>query len=385
MGKPHFHLHLKGFNYTAGIVAFAALKSGLKVAIELPDSLNKNYQYELISSYPSTFYKLPGALRHYQFILKCSSFFPHLFYPLRVLNFQGSIPQKTYTVFDKFIGRDRESNFLPFSTKNTQSYRHIDELFPRGALIYAHRFDRNRAITELYSYCMNAGAVKITSNQNVGSDCTYTCEPFKYDKNIVQDKQKWPYPNAIQIESDKFLLTVFGGFHKIICIQVDIKKEIENKNGITAEIIVLLKKLQIEISDKIENGIEGIVKSTQENGASPHIVSDVSFYVLQEYVFRLLKEIKRDTGENVKLKHAFACFKQFEMSHDMFRKIDDECNAKFDLAKQTGIDYSTFSRFFYRYRHQIEQMTETAYALMNTTRDPDAIWYEAERLICDQQ
>ncbi len=385
MNKPHFHLHLKGFNYTAGIVAFAVLKSGLKVAIEPPASFNNIYQFEILSSYPAVYYNLANALRQHQFMMKCSSFYPHLFYPLRVLNLSENIPIKLYTIFDKLVGRDRESNFLPVSLKNTQHYRQLNEPFPRGALIYGHRFDRNQAIVDLYRFCIDAGAVKITANQNIESDCKYACEPFKREKYIIESKQTWPYPNAIQIERNNFSLSVYTGAENNICIQITPNKGVEIESVILDDIKLLLKKMQIEISDEIKNGFKSLLNSTQENETFPHIISDVPFHNLQKSVNRLLKEVEKNTGERVKLKHAFACFMHSEMSHEMFRGIDDECNAKYDLAKQTGIDYATFSRLFYRYRNQIDPMTEIAYTLLNTTRDVEEIWLEAERLVFDQQ
>ncbi len=51
---------------------------------------------------------------------------------------------------------------------------------------------------------------------------------------------------------------------------------------------------------------------------------------------------------------------------------------KFDLAKQTGISYDQFIALFHRYGKGIDEMTETAYLLLNEIRDPREIWKQAE-------
>ena len=58
---------------------------------------------------------------------------------------------------------------------------------------------------------------------------------------------------------------------------------------------------------------------------------------------------------------------------------EDLMETAFDLARQTGIDFLSFRTLYFRYGSAIEPMTEHAYALMETTRDPSVIWREAER------
>lgn len=54
------------------------------------------------------------------------------------------------------------------------------------------------------------------------------------------------------------------------------------------------------------------------------------------------------------------------------------CLEKFDIAKQTGIDFPAFRKLFYRYGFHIETVTDLAYENMTWQRDPKILWENAE-------
>nr|MDA3927829.1 hypothetical protein [Prolixibacteraceae bacterium] len=66
------------------------------------------------------------------------------------------------------------------------------------------------------------------------------------------------------------------------------------------------------------------------------------------------------------------------MNGENFRIIQNECDEKFDLAKQTGIEYKHFLALFYRYRNDIDTLIDNAYKLMEQYRNPQKIWTEVE-------
>lgn len=51
---------------------------------------------------------------------------------------------------------------------------------------------------------------------------------------------------------------------------------------------------------------------------------------------------------------------------------------KFDLAKQTGIDYQRFKIFFHRYGKNIDTITDLAYNYLQSERNPIKLWELAE-------
>ncbi|HPB05705.1 MAG TPA: hypothetical protein PKX60_05650, partial [Prolixibacteraceae bacterium] len=67
-----------------------------------------------------------------------------------------------------------------------------------------------------------------------------------------------------------------------------------------------------------------------------------------------------------------------------FKQIMADCDEKFDLAKQTGIDYHRFCYYYYRFSKDIDILTEQAYEEMNSTRnDPEKIWEKVEKQYLD--
>ncbi|MCL3780042.1 hypothetical protein EMN47_06530 [Prolixibacteraceae bacterium JC049] len=61
-----------------------------------------------------------------------------------------------------------------------------------------------------------------------------------------------------------------------------------------------------------------------------------------------------------------------------YRALQDLCDEKFDIAKQTGIEFPDFSKLFFRYGLQIDEMTDMAYEMLSSTRDAKIIWQTCE-------
>lgn len=61
-----------------------------------------------------------------------------------------------------------------------------------------------------------------------------------------------------------------------------------------------------------------------------------------------------------------------------YRALQDLCDEKYDIAKQTGIDFRSFSVLFFRYGEQVDELTDMAYEMLSVTRDAESIWKKCE-------
>lgn len=360
----------KGFNFTAGILAYALQKQGHRVGIYLNQPLKSNYKPELGLFYPKQLSKAHMASKNYRFLLKCSTLFPNLYFPNRILFFPESqkVNSSYYLSMDKLIGRERENSTLLISTSKYANYKGLSKTFPKAALLYEFSFDRSQAIINLYNKCMNAGASKVHSIENEGKliiDC------FDYDSNTIIDltHSNKIYPNSIQIQHSNFNFLLYQS-------SLVNSVQITNLNSIDFaqfknEAISLLKTFNIEIDD---TKLRACYNANQAIESSKTEIFDVSLLEQRNYIQHKQKELAKLLGIPINVDAIFGDIKDDGMTHSNFRIIQNECDEKFDLAKQTGIEYSLFHHLFYRYRNHIDQFIEDAYEIMNIERNPTLIW-----------
>lgn len=374
-------LLLNGFNFTAGLIALAAQHSVLKVAIRLKTPVDTSFQPEMSHFYPTSFSQSAKALNNVKFLIKCSSLFQHLYFPQRVLFFQPNLELKTTlnTTFDQLAGRDRELSALAIKTEKTAEYRSLSKFYQRGALVYEYRFDRNRAVVELLKMSIQKGAVLINESTEFKPKTTLNCHPFQSQNfSINIEKTPYPYHNPIRIISSHFEMIFYARLNNVMA-QFFITNSSLTIQQFILEVKLILKNLELMYSENIEEKLEQIYWSLiQQSDNAQWEVIDSPLISMRKEVVALQKRVSNQLKKKVNVGLLFSNYPEQAITGANFRFLQNQCDAKFDLAKQTGIGYPAFSYYFYRYRNQIDSMTELAYDMMNEDRNSDNIWAKVE-------
>lgn len=378
----NFDLLLNGINFSGALLALASLKSGLKVAIKTPSGFDNTFQPELSNFYPMAVVDSIQSLRNFNFLMKCSALFPNHFFPQRVLSFnsQGTYRSSLNNAIDTILKRDRENASLPVKTEKFKTYQSLSKKYPVGSLVYEYRFDRNRAIIDLLKLCIENGAAMLNHNSEFDYGIELTCNEF--DRNgfsIDIDDFKWPYPNSFNIKKEHFSITFQGNKDKTI-IQFYLFSSELNVDEFVKDVFEIFKNLSLPVSIDLTLQLRNIfIKNEYQNKIDFEIIKDPKLFELRNYTLSLLKNVSSILGKKIDLNNTWQAFHGNEIRSENFRLLQNECDEKFDLAKQTGINYDHFILLFYRYQNYIDLMIEAAYEMMNKVRDPEIIWNKVEQ------
>lgn len=347
-----------GINYVGGLIALAAAKSGISIKFK-NINLDFSYKPEITNYYPWSILNAGKAVGKYNFLKKNSSFFPHLFYPQRVivLKEDRTISSNTIAAIDKILGRGRETATLAITSSKYPDFHGINKKYSKGWLVYEYLFDRNSAIIELLKLCLNEGA-EIVTETAYSNAFVVKCLPYNRTElfSDIEGKQSF-YKNTIRIYSDNCELNILRYYNGI-----SLQKS--SYNIPQDKINTLLDDLKLS-----DYNFENTLPKEQINNNSNFLLVDSALSDLKSQ----LKDVVQQLNCNINLNSIFKN-QSNPISSEEFLKLQNECNEKFDLAKQTGIQYEHFLHLFYRYRHYMDDFTESAYSLMNKERNPEIIW-----------
>ena len=379
-------LHFEGFNFTGGLIVLAALKLELRVAVSLSKPPDRDWLPELSQLYPGSVSQTRRSLADLQFLMRCSSLFPHLYFPKRVLLFHstGKLNPGLTTVFDQLAGRDRDMATLPVNTKKLKAYSGMDDRWKHGNLVFEYQFDRNGAIRELFWQCIDNGLMVISNPADCLANHRLKLLPFQHNAIMKKVHMDYPYPNPIRIKKPAFELMLNPQLSGVI-LQLTLKRKMKESILLTDAIGKLFGELNLNLPDEIIVWLNEV----QQLGLADHRpeegIADSPLKSLRTAVGEIRQQLNRQYNIKIDFKTIFTSYPANAITGETFRMLQNECDEQFDLAKQTGIDYREFSRLFYRYRFQIDEMIESAYASMTHQRDPQLIWQQAESKIIQNE
>jgi hypothetical protein len=378
--KPTYSLQLKGINYVGALLAFLAQKSGINVNINLEKLPSAPHSPELSSIAPSSYAQLPGAKLKRQSVLKISTLTPHLFYPRRVLMVsENSQLKKLQNIFDILTKREREACSLPVNLYKNKTYHALSPKFKSAILVYEYQFDRNRAIIELLKKAKSAGAT-VSKKYNHDIKILEFTPESKTHTTLFIGNHKWAYPNDIRFSSSglSIYLQKWNEGTRIGIILYNTKS---NKEKIRNMAFDVLSRFEIKLTDEHKSHLENFIMDSDKANA----ITEPSLFELPKQLRNLLKQASKETNSTIRLSNGIEKNGISPFIHSTFRSFQQQCDEKFDLAKQTGIDYSVFSNLYYRYPCHIDEMIEEAYKMMNTTRDPKLITKQIEESVLNSE
>lgn len=371
-------LVFSGINYSAGLLAMAALHAGVKVGFLLNNQPDTSFEPELTAFYPSTYREIPGAVKEVRFMQACSSLFPHLFFPQRCLFFnrQQRIDTRLNALFDTLTGRDRDQAALVVKTADVPGLA-IPGVFPeKVALVGEYRIDRNMAGLELLGLCLEKGARVLDQNQVGEARQVIHCMPSRLGHiNFEYPGMPFPWQNPMRIQCSAFSLLI----HKNIAgTQVDLL--VIGKNSafdFLDEVNALLLRLLPHIGPISSEQLRGAELTTDQT--SGYVLADENLSQMRKNLLLWQTNLRRKFSKNIDIEKMLKELGKVAIDGEQFRRLQNECDAQFGLARQTGITFEHFSFLFYRYRTLMDEMIEEAYTLMAEIRDPAVLWKQVEQ------
>ena len=374
-------------NFTGSLLAFAIQSTGNQATIVLPSTLNWKFEPEITAYYPVSVNQFLTSYSNIRFIEKLSALFPNLVYPVRILTFNSleKIKAKTIEAFDILLKRDRDHASLPLNPANFEHLKHLTENLHSGALAFEHRFDRNMATIELIKLCKQKGARIICEDEYKRSESdankTIFCQSNDYKSNeIIIKSFDTNFKNDLRIISDKIEIQIQKNCNDTIFrFNSNNRTNIQN---LREHCTLILNSIGIQNIAPIMTEFGHINLSKTENKITDqqnnNVLEDLPISFLPTNYPLIEKQVSKLIGKKIDLKKPLNRLKNAKVTASSFRQYQNECDEKFDLAKQTGVSYQRFQYLFYRYYNEIDNFIEKAYEQMNKTRDAEFIWQKIE-------
>jgi len=374
-------------NFTGSLLAFAAQSAGNQATIVLPSTFNWNFEPEITTYYPVSLNQFLTSYSNIRFVEKLSALFPNLVYPVRILTFNSKekIKAKTIEAFDILLKRDRDHATFPLNPENFEHLKHLKENLHSGALAFEYRLDRNMATIELIKLCKQKGARIICEDDYKKSEQdpnkTIFCQPIDHESNeIIIKGFSTNFKNDLRIISNEIEIQIQKNGNDTIFRfnsndSVDISTFKEDCSLMLNSIgIQNIETIMAELG-RINPSRKEYIKVCQQNST---VLEDLPISFLPANYALIEKQISKLIGIKINLQKTLNKLKNNEVTASSFRQLQNECDEKFDLAKQTGVPYQKFQCLFFRYHNKIDDFIEKAYERMNQTRDEAFIWQNIE-------
>ncbi|MDA3928845.1 MAG: hypothetical protein PF541_07775, partial [Prolixibacteraceae bacterium] len=309
LNNNQYELLFEDINFVGGLLALTALKSGVKVALSFTRNLNTIYQPELSNYYPQSLTQTPAAVKDFQFLMKCSSLFPHLFFPQRVLYLLNNTKLNSgFTLgVDKLLGRDRESSTLPIRTEKYTEYNAFSSNYKQANLLYEYLFDQNQATFELLAKCVAEGAQVVSTPTNVEAKVKLKCVDVNSSTVFIPfNKSTLTYKNPIRISTLNFDLVLLTLQNKSV-FQLHLNNTKLAGNDFQKAVSAELDKLGISTSIEMQSYLnEYHAKMNSEPEKCKNSIADIGLSNLRSTFDSYLKSTSVLLGKKLKIEVVFS-------------------------------------------------------------------------------
>jgi hypothetical protein len=374
----------KDINLTGAFLALSALKSGHEVEILLPYPPCLDYLLVTTHFYPLSSSEILNSNEIKKSFNTRFSLFPWLIKAQRVVLFTPNTipgPKKIYLT-DKLLHLDREEATFPisFEKKDFSLQNPFDN--PKGLSIREFQTDYHMAIIETLLKCKELGGlIQIGHNteQHLYGSVVIICNSKPSKLLLEKTKPNLSPPTHYLIKTADFELIIsierMGVFLQFITINCP------DKDHFCGFIKNLFPKMGIQYNQNIENRLgftfSSFTNSVRLNEKGEIILPELSLSEISKNLKKTTAVLR--TQHNLKIKTDLIPKGIIinHLSEEEMRRRRFECEEKYDLVKQTGIDYSRFSDIFHRYYNQIDDMIECAYSGINPD-NTNLAWVKAE-------
>lgn len=376
-------LCLQGINLTGALIALAAIHSGLKVTICIEKPLDFSFQPELITAYPLSYKSYFNSASTIMMLEKLASFYPSLIYPQRIVTLHDGkkISARYLSLIDYLLKRDRDEASFPIRFSNFPEYKNLESHFANGAIIREFRFDRNMALIYLLRECKNQGARIINTFEKVHARSTMRCIANSHDKTVTLLPDGFAFRNNIRIANNRFDTLVQKLEDKIV-VRFQFYRPVHQAQFLQTA-FGYFNMIGIKQPDIYQDHLKQVLMTLPENKAistsRSGTINDSEIHLLLRECIIIERRLPAEKGNTFNIKKWVQSFEKTDLTGEHFRHNQTLCDEKFDLAKQTGIEYNQFCYYFFRYNHAIDDFIELAYDEMQSVRNtPEKVWENIE-------
>lgn len=377
-------LCFSGINLTGALTALAAIHSGLRVTICIEKPLDFSFQPELITAYPLKLNNYLTSVSTIRMLEKLASFYPSLIYPQRIVTLQdgGKLNARFLSLTDYLLKRDRDEASFPVRFSNFPEYKNLESHFANGAFIREFRFDRNMAIIYLLQECKKQGAIIIDNTENAHPQSTITCINNSHDNTVTLLADGYAFRNNIRIANSRFD-TLFQKLEDKIVVRFQFHKPVSEAHFLQTASgyfnIIGIKQAGND-QEQLQRVLKSASQKTIISTTNSFTINDSEMHLLMQNCMRIARRLSATIGKKFSFKKWVKSFVKTDLNGEYFRHNQTVCDEKFDLAKQTGVEYNQFCYYFFRYSHSIDDLIEMAYDEMELVRNnPGRVWENVEK------
>lgn len=326
-------------NIKTALQILSSSQQGKKVRVEGTIDRSKRYLYSnMLPNKMEEFFVLKDQLK---WITTLRAFAPHTIIPQRVLNLRKSksIAKSLVSSYNLVYGDSEDQRIFFYNLNEIDAYKNLaSDTYQYGILGLEYRIDVNRFIIECLLHAQKFGAEINVKSQTTTSD-DFDC----YRSNISG------VTNAVRI-CEK-------GHDFLMIPQNDTWKVFQTENN--------------TINSYASEWFAEKTSSKQQDTHTP---------------FKsIITSLKEEFGEEHlnKLSKATDSLQLWNNSLPNTQELTTTCDYKYDLYKETGISKQEIKKLFFTYGHNIDEIAEVVYELINkdrSYRQSGTVWTTAEQI-----
>jgi hypothetical protein len=385
---PGFDVVFLGVNLPGVLAAYRLASAGKRVAVFCADDFARHDDFRFTRIFPENMKQLPSVGAQLGQLGQMQQSAPHLCVQQRMAWLRGNaIANRLITqAYNQLAVRNHSEKAGTLKLREYPEFSFFEkEGFPHGILCREYRYNHSRLVVEWLKAASQKGAsvgnfvkpvhaggsgllledllTHDTKQIEAGKVIQLIPDPGVFVFNASLPNRGWKNPVRISGELADYILSQENEQVRVLAYA---------KNAVNDEQAVheaFGRLLSLSRKDILPAG-------KPESTSTPPVKPDLTLpdYPAGEMNGRLLElfpEIAHRTFPDI-------WFPEEDNRH--ISQVFELAQRKFYEAKQTGIDETWFMELFYRFGPAIDELTEQAYQLMQTTRDPHELWQQSIRM-----
>lgn len=320
--------------------AIGQQNNGSRVLLVFENPINRTDNFQLTETFPLHIFDFPKAINKNKLWEKLFLVCPHLVQPQKVI-YSHTSKVKTMAKFASILFKNKfNAKSISIDQKRPSNLSFIKVSALKGVIIQEFKINVSRLFIELLKYFeLNGGEILLKAFRPKDITTIIQCNSINKRRYILAAKVPANFAWITQVNKATFCFV-----EKENRLQVDTLNKFSNKLSKEKVLIQIKKLISFELNSFKEIEITSLLSSqTLKN------------------ILNVINKTLPGSFENTKMED------NYELGLE-----------KFDIAKQTGINYPEFKILFHRYGIGIDKMIDNAYERLHNTRDPQKIWNETE-------
>ncbi len=320
--------------------AIVQQNNGLRVLLVFENPLNRADNFQLTETFPLHFFDFPHAIKTNKLWKNLFLLCPHLVQAQKVI-YSHSNKIKTKAKFTDILFKNQfntKSAFIDQKRPNNLSFIKMRNL--KGVIFQEFKINVSRLFIELLKYFeLNGGIILLKAYRPEEITTLIQCTSTNKYSYVLDVEVPTNFAWVTQVDKATFRF-----------IEKENKLQVDTVNRFSSKLS----------KDEVLNETQKLISFEPNTAKEIELTSFLSIQTLKN-IFKVISKTLPGSFKNTQIKD------NYELSLE-----------KFDIAKQTGINYPEFKVLFHRYGTGIDEMIDEAYEKMNKIRNPQKIWEMVE-------